>query len=102
MREKPLVCMARRFTCGKTARSSPRSRDEIAESAQIRGLTAAAFDSLRQPLLDFALEPADRTLREFDSLREALFRLHPINHRATSSGPLSHLRPPYSTVVLRD
>jgi hypothetical protein len=45
--------------------------------------SAAAFDSLRQPLLDLALEPAQSALTEFDSLREALLRLHPINHRPT-------------------
>ena len=40
----------------------------------------AAFDSFRQPLLDFSFEPADGSFTEFDSLRKALFRLHPINH----------------------
>ena len=60
--------------------------EEIPAVAGFKALglaSAAAFDSLRQPLLDLALEPAHSTLTEFDSLGEALFRLHPINHRPT-------------------
>jgi hypothetical protein len=46
-------------------------------------ISAAAFDSLRQPLLDFAFKPAHRSLAEFDPLGEALLCLQPINHRPT-------------------
>jgi hypothetical protein len=84
-----------RISCGGVAPESEAARcvdpvklagglaEEIPSPDGFNGLglaTATAFDSLRQPVLDLAFEPAHGALTEFDSLRESLFRLHPINH----------------------
>jgi hypothetical protein len=59
-----------------------KERDGLTRSS-LPMTSAAGFDSLSEPFLDLSFEPADGSLTEFDSLREALFRLQPVDHRST-------------------
>jgi hypothetical protein len=64
-------------------------------SQQLQGdptlVSTAGFNSSRQPVSHFALQPSHCPLAQLDALRESSFRLHLVDHRATESSELGDL-----------